>query len=1163
MSRSSLDPLKLLAGALRDKRPLVLFAGQTFDPAHSLILEALLRRPASQAPGSGWTTVLASGLSSSDLAWLSERFERTVPADAVLPIFNLAWSAVFTSSIDPSFARRFETRGRQPEAVLSRGTYARVPRSRSRPPIHYLLGKSDETIDDARPPRKRSDLARRISVHATDLANRIGETATARGLVIMAGYSPGTDWMPLDVLLAPLFDHAGPRVLWFGYPGRHDSELASEMIEQGSLVPIPTSLPSALSQLELRGVLDLTGSAAPDEPGVVSIADDAVLDITPALRLRVEASAAIVDDGWTQEPEAIGSSELQEAFRRFHSGLGSFRVLMEGVARGFAVQREFEHVFWTLLRAQLDRFRQANSEDVVILHGQSGTGKTIALARLARRLRCELRLPVVVATNRIPSHADIEAFCQEAEGLGAPATVLLCDSSQAPQRYDDLAAALRSRGRRLLIVGTCYRLEAGVGDGSNRFVEAPATVAASEALAFKELQKSFDLPEPPDSTSTDSIFAMLYRRLPSSRQYLAAGVTSEVRTAESRLRERARSVPRAAVAGLPVIATQLLELGLASATSRLFDDAEELAALGLDAAGRLIDYVMVPGRLNCPVPINLALRALGQTDGLHGSQVSYLLSDLDLFRWDEDGEGSDFLVSPRIQLEADLVCRRRLTADQEIARLIDLITYVRIGVDQRAERSFLLDLLFKIDRNGPRGAAYSAGYLRFADALKQLREQNGISDPDLVLRECVFRRRAVHQLQAQWDASKAEEQLAVLDVARDTIEKTLRHIEAHDGLRISARTKGSLLAERSAIYGFLAVQRAGLGAGQEFWSDYLAARTAGEKAMGLGRHFYPIDIALWTASDVLRLKRGSLSDPQLAEVLADVYATFDFADDIFRVGEGSAPLAHDGSTDSGPDDGRVALDQRAKYLVRRSRTADAIGDTKLADETLSELEGIAPAAATFLVAKRRAGQTYAEVSAFDEDARRRAGEAADYIGDRVAAGVALDERCQRLLLRLRWAHATGDRLMFNHRGRTLGDRKELLGLVDIVSELNAWAGADARSRERFLEAVLCWLLGDTRRASEIWRSLSQDTEYQDRSRVVRWLLATDDNGTVRQFRGRVERRENWRRVRVVGIDTPVNISARDFPNEDLAHGRELRDFGIAFNYVGPIVDPPSRSGPRR
>ena len=1159
MLRQSTDPLEILTDTLREKRPLVLFAGQSLDSSHDAILGALLDRFGCADRNSGWLAVLEQSISASDMAWISERFDRSVPSAAASLIFDVAWSAVFTSSIDPQFARRFETRGRQPESVLSRDTYARVPRSRSRPPVHYLLGKSDETVEYARAPGKQSNLTRRLSLHATELLNRIAETATARGLVVIAGYGPSKDWMPIDSLLAPLSGQAGPKVLWFGHPGKgEDSSLADEMIRQGSLITTTTALASAISQLELRGVLDVAGSAAPDDPGLVSIAGKAALDITPALRLRVEASAAIVDDGWTEEPEPLGESEAYDAFRRFHSTPGNFRLLLEGVSRGFAVEREFERTLWKRVKNMLERLGKPDSDDVVILNGQSGTGKSIALARLTRKIRRELHLPVVVATNRIPNHADIEAFCLESERLGAPATVLICDSSQAPPRYDDLASALRSLGRRLLIVGTCYQMEIHAGRNSDRFVEAPARVSPAELSAFNELQNKFRLPPHYDRPTTDSIFAMLYRRLPAARERLAAGVSSEARATEGLLRDRAQHVPRPSTE-LPRIAEELIKVGIVSSTSQFFEEDEKLEALGLDAAGRLIDYVMVAGRLNCAVPLNLVFRVLGQTGGLHQDQVVYLLADLDLFRWREVEEGSDFLISPRIQLEAELICRRRLTLDQEIERLVDLIGSVRPGMDQSAERSFLLDLLFMLDRNGPRQEAYSPGYLRFADSLKQLRENNRISDPDLVLRECVFRRRAVFRSQSDGDADRTDdERFAILDAARDTVEKTLRQIDDEE-IPVSRKTKQSLVAERSAIYGYLAVQRARSGAGEDFWSDYLAAKTASEKAVGLGRNSYPIDIALWTASDVLELKKGELSVSQHAEVLADLYATIDVADDVFRVKEQSTRMPSDSSKDSDPDEGLVAQDQKARYLERRSRVTYIMGDATLSDESLAELESVAPEAATFLIAKRRAEHVYMSEPPFDDKTRGIAAKAADYISSRVNAGIVLDDRCQRLLLRLRWAQATGDRLMFNQRGRTPVDTDRTFDLHAIVSALNEQAGADARDRERFLEAVLCWLLNDTNRAIEIWRSLSHDTEYEDRSRVVRWLVVTDESGTPRQFRGRVEKRgENDWRVRVEGIDRPIRVSGRDFPNDDLAHGRELRNFGIAFNYIGPSADPLSR-----
>ena len=1162
MLSSSIDPLEILADALRDKRPLVLFAGQSLDSAHNAILSSLLDHSGCEDRNSGWRTVLDQGIRATNMKWLSERFDRSVPSEAASSIFDVAWSAVFTSSIDPQFARRFETRGRQPEPVLSGDAYARVPRSRSRPPIHYLFGKSDETVEYARAPRNHGDQMRRLSLHAMALVNRIAETATARGVVIIAGYDPSEDWMPIDFLLPPLSNQAGPKVLWFGYPDKPNSRLADEMIRQRSLIVTEMSLASAINQLEIRGVLDIVGSAAPDEPGMVSILEDKALDITPALRLRVEASAAIVDDEWTEEPEPLGELELDDAFRRFHSTLGNFRLLLEGVARGFAVKREFEQILWKTVKNKLERLRQTDSEDVVILHGQSGTGKSIALARLTRKIRGELRLPVLVATNRIPNHADIEAFCLESERLGATATVLICDASQAPQRYDDLASALRSLGRRFLIVGTCYRMEARTAGNSNRFVEAPDRVSPAELSAFKELQNEFRLQSNYNTPTTKSIFAMLYRTLPVSRESLAAGVSLEARATESVVRERAQDVPRPST-GLSPIAEELIRVGIASRTSQLFEVDEKLAALGLDEAGRLIDYVMVTGRLNCAVPVNLVFRVLGQTGGLHLDQIIYLLSELDLFRWREDEEGSDFLISPRIQLEAELICKERLTPDQEIERLLDLIGGVRYGLDQKSERSFLLDLLFKIDRNGPLKEAYRSGYLRFADALKELREHNRISDPDLVLRECVFRRRAVFRPPSDCDANRTDdERFAILDEARDTIEKTLRQIE-DEKISVFRKTKQSLVAERSAIYGYLAVERARSSKGEDFWSDYLAARVASEKAIGLGIDYHPIDIALWTARDVLKLKKSELSDAQCAEVLADLYATIDVADDVFGIQGQSIRMPSNLHKDSEPDEELISLDQKTRYLERRSDVTHVMGNTTMSNETLDELESVAPTAATFLIAKRRAEPVYESDPPFDYKTRGIAAEAADYISNRVKAGVILDDRCQRLLLRLRWVQATGEYLMFNQRGRTPVDQNQTSDLCKIVSTLNEQAGADAHDRDRFLEAVLCWLLKDTKRASDIWQSLSRDTEYENRSRVVRWLVTTDESGSPRQFRGRIEKRgeNNWR-IRVEGIEKPILVRAYDFPNDDLSHGRELRDFGIAFNYIGPIADP-LLSRPRR
>ena len=1167
-----IDPIEAIADALRDKRPLVLFAGQNHDPSTDPLLANFIRHLGTEDCSFGWRSALDHGISPAQMEWLSERFDRSVPSDTVTPIYDVAWSAVFTSSIDPRFSRRFETRGRQPESVLSRGTYARVPRSRSRPPIYYLLGKSDETSPNERAPQKHSDLQRRLS-HATELLNRIADTATVRGLVVITGYVPDKDWMQADWLFAPLSNGVSPAVLWFDFRGAPNSSVTEEMIHEGSITTTKMSLTYAISQLESRGLLDLATAAGPDEPGMVSLPGGAVLDITPALRLRVEASAAIVDDSWTEDPEPlVVERDSDDHFRRFHSTLGNFRLLLEGIARGFAIERSFEQTLWKTVNGRVKRVGQPDTDAVVILHGQSGTGKSVALARLIGKIRRELQLPVVVATGRIPTHGDIEEFCLASEDLNAPATVLICDANQGPQRYDDLASALRSRGRRLLIVGTCYRMDSDVGGHSDRFVEAPDKVDHTELAAFERLPSSFvqhDTPSGSDATS--SIFYMLYRRLPPSHARLAAGVSAEARNTEGLLRQRARNMPRS-TAELPALALQLIDAGLVSQPAFFAED-DTLASIGQDWAGLLIEYVMAPGRLNCPVPVDLLFRTLSQIGTLESDQIISLISHLDLFRWMQDEEGADNLIRPRLQIEAEFICRRRfITTDQEIRRLVDLICNARPGIERRAERSFLLNLLFLLDRGGPRGEAYQSGYLQFADALRQVRERHRLTDPDLVLRESVLRRRAVQA------AGRADdEHLEILHQALETVDQTLEEID-NEGLRVSARTRRSLVSERAAIFGYLAVQRARSQSDKGYWSDYLAASVASERAIGIDQSFHPIDIALWTATNVLELKRDRLSTSQRAELQANLYAAIDLGDEVVGVANGRrarngiVSRESDVHRDGDLDHPSAVVNQSDRYLERRARVALAVGDQRLDDKTLRELDGVAPATSTYLVARREAACLYGADLGSDDEMRHVAGNAADYISGRVDSGVELDVRCLRLLLQLRWFQSTGERLLLRRRGGTPVREVALQELLGIVSDLNQRAGSHARSRERFLEAVLSWLLKDTSRAIDIWDSLSDDTKYQDSSRVIRWLVMTDKSGATRQFRGRLEResravptfhqknRTYWVRVEEIGRSIP--LLAHEFPNDDLDHGRELR-FGISFNYIGPLAEPLSRPMRRR
>lgn len=1139
-----------LMQALSDRRPVVLFLGQDAwsstqqpDP----ILSALLTRIERAGDiNLGWPAVFKnSSITADDMNWITERFQRNVQPEGMQDILNIAWSAIFTTSIDPTLARRIETHGRQPEAVLAKDHFARVPRSRSRPPVYYLFGRSSETQSDMRSPTSRLELRQRISTHANNMLNRIAETVTPLGILVVDGYTPNCDWLDIDDFLAPLSTADGLQILWFGAYPDIQSEFFAELVKKGILLPCARRLVEVVADLEARGLLEPVQSLQPDGPSVISLDGEKFINVPPSLRLRVEASAAIVDDTWTEDVLPLDGLEAEEEFRRFHGDLGGPRNLVEGVGRGYAIKRDFEDG----LRSQVEALLrdQGNVSQIVILHGQSGTGKSVAMARLAYDLRKQNWLPVLYASGRIPQATDLEEFCETAEQNGAPGSIILCDTNQSLNRYLDLSNALRSRGRRVVVVGTSYRMETKPSSGTFDLIEAPAEISASERASLISLVRKFATDSSllqSDAITSEYALPLLYRILSASRERIISGVSAEARMAEKEIRERARSIPIVKLRS--ALAEQLIAAGLHGEAISLFDENREGAELGADAPGRLIDYVMAVGRLNCPVPVNLLIRALRARKGsIDLMQIGYLFRELDIFRWRmSDSEGNDLLIAPRLQLEAELICRRRLADfDRELECIVDLIEGVRISdIDNSAEIHFVLDLLQKLDKDGPRKDIYRNGYLRIAEALTTLRTHHHVIDASLMLQESAFRRAALLWLNhsdGEVGDLHEEKRYQILNEARDVVEQAIKNIS--DGkLRAGRRTKENLHVERASIYGFLAVGRAKAKVSpDEVWSDYIAARTAIGHAMAISDNYFPLDVGLWTPVDILDC--NVLSPARSAEMKVDIYSMLD------QVNPDLLPPL-----------------QQQNYQRRRVKVARTLGDVEMSEEAYKNLEVINPPVAYYLRARGMCLEIFDDNGEpFSVDVRNKARIAADFLYEHNEV-ISSDIRCLHLLLQLKWSAATGDRLLHGERQAIPHDKDVRTALYSAVSELNLASTGSARSKFRFLEATLEWLVGDKIHARELWRTLSHDTEYEDASRVIRRLYVAEADGKPMMYRGRLEKERSeghwW--INIEGVTGRVDLLARDFRNENLQPGRELKNLAIAFNYLGPIVDPASRYGSR-
>ena len=175
-----------------------------------------------------------------------------------------------------------------------------------------------------------------------------------------------------------------------------------------------------------------------------------------------------------------------------------------------------------------------------------------------------------------------------------------------------------------------------------------------------------------------------------------------------------------------------------------------------------------------------------------------------------------------------------------------------------------------------------------------------------------------------------------------------------------------------------------------------------------------------------------------------------------------------------------------------------------------------------------------------------------------------DARCLRYFLRCLWLTATGhylfggERLPLPEREETIG---EMLRVLDALADLEGMSGDP---RLQYLRAVLMWRLRREHAALEVWKLVSQETAFSDPRRVIRHHVWTESGSQPRLFHGRINNSHFHRgraRVQVEEIRQDVELLQRDFRSVELRRGATVTGgFHIAFNFIGPVADPPRRLG---
>ncbi|MEV7413928.1 hypothetical protein [Streptomyces sp. NPDC089919] len=1051
---------------------------------------------------------------------------------------DLPWNGVFTTAVDSLLVKALRNDSRTVQPVASSNYRPPAPRSRNRVQAVLLFGGADQPPED-QPPTSRLELgARRVA--ARHLAQRLpDELITPRGVLVIEAWSTD-DWFGAEDLYGLLSRLGrGQAHLFSATEIELEDEFVAAAIESGVLVPHEEDFASYIEDAKRRG--RLAGLHRFDSGGhQIRLTSEGVAELHEVPRdiWNSVASFGQPIDVDLLSPPVNQSDELRYARFREFLGASEASSLWTAVANGLPFRRDYE----SSLRERVDAALSGRGllERPLLLAGPTGTGKSIALASLAYAVAHQSGHAVLHIPRRAnrPSYDAIDTFCSWAETISKSSTLLVWDGMVDQDEYFRLAKYLDSRGRRTVLVGSCYRTD---DRSREHLVHAPATLRQTEMRRFAGHLESLGIVIPENVRARiqqDKTFlSALYRLLPETRGQVSGGLVLELRYAETALTNEARNAKE--YDPPTAMAAALHKAGLVDnleATLREMEDSGE----GSSYRGpyeRLVNIVLVVSRHGQAIPLELALRVVGR-DGVRN--LPQLLGKVDLIRWEEDNDGN-YSLSARNELEAEILVRAERTSDEsEIEAIAEALAEVRpdSSTGGGGEVQFAVDLLNRIGPQGAQEERYADYFLRIADAFATANGAAHYPSPRLALLETNLCREWVKFCQRK-KFSNVETRTEVLRRAEDVVEDAL----ATGSFSTRSGVRPNLMVEQASVIGaqIHELLRSGPDGGMPDPVPVerireLVARVLRITSDSMGitsDKYYPVDVVCWVTNEILKNKAlpSADADELLAECLSRLLLI---------------------------DVGDLSPKQEAKYNARFADIAGLAKDDRLAEEKLRELAEHDQPLAAYLYALRVSGL----ISNDPDPAGIR--KAFEHLQSRAAA--IDDRRCLRLLVDLFWMAKTGFRFMAGELERltlplSRKDWEECLELANKLQDLDELSNL----RVEFMRALALFHLGHLAPAFDAFRNAERQS-YQFRRRIVTMYVASDATGQPRRFHPTIRRVDPDQRKGVCWVEElkrEVPFQPYDFGITDPTRGLALSEAYVTFNLRGPILEPVRPGGNRR
>ena len=440
---------------------------------------------------------------------------------------------------------------------------------------------------------------------------------------------------------------------------------------------------------------------------------------------------------------------------------------------GFSIRRDFESTLIQAVEDDLERRRDSDDTKPIILCGQTGSGKSIALANLAYRIFQHREYPVIYMTNPdldfSPNTEACNALCALLESLeeqGAERVLVIWDCSvynlHKRSSIQQLLLSCTNRGRKVTVVASAMeQVKPKELKRTYHLINSPILLTQEERTALKRLvvekgklhdvqvQKWMD-----SNLDDDNLLSLLYSLLYWIHKPLERGLRQEIRKSVDDINEEIGQIQ---FVDLPK--RQLTAIEQAFAEKGIFSQKNEKYGENLETWKKELqtnllffwNCLAVSSQFKLHMPTTMAMRLLKASNRDYQWICQEKIFNAPCLLHVEDNNeysAGEYYVTFRTPAEARMFLNSFHIDEKAqghiVARLINMV-----GDDTNPyfsnEIYFLEQLIRLIGPNSDvsrvidNNAAYRKGYPDIIDALRGLRRQNQpVVEPILVNQELTY-----------------------------------------------------------------------------------------------------------------------------------------------------------------------------------------------------------------------------------------------------------------------------------------------------------------------------------------------------------------------------------------------------------------------------------------